>query len=86
MRHLQKGLKSPFQFWYFGSDLSKMDEAWSNLMKLNFSPVKKCYCKSCHIYNNKDENVFFILFLDQICPKWIKLDQIGFRTNQKMLL
>ena len=28
----------------------------------------------------------FLIFLDQICPKWIKLDQIGFLTNQKMLL
>jgi hypothetical protein len=26
------------------------------------------------------------IFLDQIRPKWIKLDQIGFLTNQKMLL
>ena len=22
--------------------------------------------------------VLFLIFLDQICPKWIKLDQIGF--------
>ena len=30
---------------------------------------------------------FFILdFLDQICGKWIELDEIGFLTNQKMLL
>ena len=28
----------------------------------------------------------FLKFLDQICPKWIKLDQIGFLTNQKMIL
>ena len=26
--------------------------------------------------------VLFWIFLDQICPKWIKLDQIGFLTNQ----
>ena len=25
----------------------------------------------------------FFIFLDQICPKWIKLDQIGFITNLK---
>ena len=30
--------------------------------------------------------VLFLIFLDQIRPKWIKLDQIGFLTNQKMLL
>ena len=29
--------------------------------------------------------VLFV-FLDQIRPKWIKLDQIGFLTNQKMLI
>ena len=23
---------------------------------------------------------FFLIFWDQICPKWIKLDQIGFLT------
>ena len=27
--------------------------------------------------------ILFLIFLDQICPKWIKLDQIGFLTNQK---
>ena len=27
--------------------------------------------------------VLFFIFLDQICPKWIKLDQIGFLTNLK---
>ena len=30
--------------------------------------------------------VLILIFLDQICPKWIKLDQIGFLTNLKMLL
>jgi hypothetical protein len=30
--------------------------------------------------------VLFLIFLDQIRPKWIKLDQNGFLTNQKMLL
>ena len=29
--------------------------------------------------------VLFWIFLDQICPKWIKLDQTGFLTNRKML-
>jgi len=30
-------------FDFFGSDLSKMDQTWSNLIKLDFSPIKKCY-------------------------------------------
>ena len=29
--------------------------------------------------------VLFLIFLDQICPKWIKFDQIGFLTNLKIL-
>ena len=31
-----------FVFDFFGSDLSKMDQTWSNLIKLDFSPIKKC--------------------------------------------
>mgnify|MGYP007015623847 CR=1 FL=1 len=27
--------------------------------------------------------VLFLIFLDQICPKWIKLDQIGFSRQPK---
>ena len=27
--------------------------------------------------------VLFLIFLDQICPKWIKLDQIGFFHQSK---
>ena len=27
--------------------------------------------------------VLFLIFFYQICPKWIKLDQIGFLTNLK---
>ena len=27
--------------------------------------------------------VLFLIFLDQICPKWIKLDQIGFPRQYK---
>ena len=30
--------------------------------------------------------VLFLISLDQICPKWIELDQIGFLANQKTLL
>jgi hypothetical protein len=56
----------------------------SNLIKLDFSPIKKCYYKNLS-HLQKEKNGRFI-FLDQICPKWIKLDQIGFLTNQKMLI
>ena len=51
---------------------------------------KNVTVKSCHIYR-KDK--YGWVFLDQICPNWIKLnqnwnklDQIGFLTNQKMLV
>ena len=27
--------------------------------------------------------VLFLIFFDQICPKWIKLDQIGFSHQSK---
>ena len=27
--------------------------------------------------------LLFLIFLDQICPKWIKLDQIGFPHQSK---
>ena len=30
---------------FFGSDLSKMDQTWSNLIKLDFSQIKKCFYK-----------------------------------------
>ena len=68
-------------FDFFGSELSKMDQTWSNWISRQ---SKNFTIKSCHIYH-EDENSYLI-FLDQICPKWIKLDQIGFLTNQKMLL
>jgi hypothetical protein len=35
---------------FFGSDLSKMDQTGSNLLKLDFSTVKKCfYTKLSHL-------------------------------------
>ena len=34
-----------FAFDFFGSDLSKMDQTWSNLIKMDFSPIKKCFYK-----------------------------------------
>ena len=29
--------------------------------------------------------VLLLIFLDQICPKWIKLDQIGFPHQSKIV-
>ena len=72
-----------FIFDFFGSDLSKMDQTWSKWIS---HQSKNITVKSCRVYK-KDNNGFFILdFLDQICAKWIELDENGFLTNQKMLL
>ena len=67
-------------------DLSKMQQTW--LIK---SPIKKCYYKNCQNYREDNIDCFVCDFfgsdLSKIrCPKWIKLDQIGFLTNQNMLL
>ena len=44
--HIYKKNKNAcFIFDFFGSDLSKMDQTWLNLIKLDFSPIKKCYYK-----------------------------------------
>ena len=32
-------------FDFFGSDPSKMNETWSNLIKMDFSQIKKCFYK-----------------------------------------
>ena len=42
--------------------------------------------ESCHIFKKHKKFRFIFDFLDQICPKWIKVDKNGFLTNQKMLL
>ena len=75
---------------FFGSDLSKMDQTWSNWIS---HKSKNVSLKSFHIYK-KNENACLILDffgsdlskMDQTWSNLIKLDQIGFLTNQKMLL
>ena len=73
-----------FSLDFFGTDPSKMDQTWSNLIKLDFSPIKKCYymsIKSYHIYR-KDENGRFVFDffgsdlskMDQTWSNLIKLD------------
>jgi hypothetical protein len=73
-------------FWIlFGSDLSKMDQTWSNWIS---HQSKNVIIKSCHIYR-KDKNGCFILdFLDRSVKNgsnWVKLYQYRFFTNQKLL-
>ena len=62
--------------FFFGSDLSKMDQAWSNLIKLHFlNNLKMLLWKVVTFTERIKIAVLFLIFLDQICPKWIKLDQ-----------
>ena len=52
----------------FGSDLSKIDQTWSNLIKMEFHQSKNVIIKSCHIYR-KDQNdclIFDFFGSDQI--------------------
>ena len=67
----------------FGSDMSIMDQIGSNWIS---HQSKNITVKSCHIYwKDKNECSLFDFILDQICPKWIKLDQIGFPQQSKIL-
>ena len=63
-----------------GSNLIKLDQIGFPHQSKNV-PIK-----ICHIYRKDKNGSFAFDFLDQICPKWIKLDQIGFLTNLNMLL
>jgi hypothetical protein len=54
---------------FFGSDLSKMDQTWSNW--ISHQP-KNVTIKSCYIYK-KDKNVCFSL--DFFGSDWSKMDQ-----------
>ena len=62
---------------FFGSDLSKMDQIWSNWISHQSENIT---IKSCHLYR-KDKNDCFVF--DFFGSKWIKLDQIGFLINLK---
>ena len=55
-----------------GSNLIKIDKIGIFVMVPH---AKNVSVQSCHIYK-KDKNGHFVFnSLDQICPKWIKLDQ-----------
>ena len=51
-----------FVFDFFGSDLSKMDQTWSNLIKLDFHQSKIVTIKSCHIYHEDKNYLIFLIF------------------------
>ena len=75
---------------FLGSDLSKMDQTWSNLLKLDFSTIKKCfYTKLSHLqigwkwpfYFGSDwirsvQNELNLTKLVQIGSKKIRINQI----------
>ena len=81
-------------FWIFLDEicpkLIKLVQTWSNLIKLDFSPIKKCdYKKFSHLQKGQRGLFYFWFFWIrsvQNGSNLIKLDQIGFLTNQKMLL
>ena len=60
---------------HIGSDLSKMDQNGSNLIKLEISPIKKSYYKKLLHLNENKHGQLVLTRSDDICPKWIKLDQ-----------
>ena len=75
-------------FWIFLDQICpkwiKLDQTWSNLIKLDFSPIEKCYHKKLpHLQKGWQWLFYFGFFLDQICPKLIKLDQTGFSPIKK---
>ena len=87
--HIFKNKRSVFFiFYFFLSDLSKMDQTWSNLIKLDQTwsnwishQSKNVTIKSCHIYR-KDKNGCFVFDffgsdlskMDQTWSNLIKLD------------
>ena len=72
----KKNKNGRFIFDFFGSDLSKMDQTWSKLIKLDFlTNIKMLLYKVVTFTERIKMAVLFLIFLDQICPKWIKLDQ-----------
>jgi hypothetical protein len=52
-----------------GSNLIKLDQTWSNLISDEI--IIEIYRQIFHF-------IYFLIRLNQICPKWIKLDQIIF--------
>ena len=52
-----------------GSNLIKLDKIWI------FHLSKNVNMKSCHIYHENNHGQLFLTRSDEICPKWIKMDQ-----------
>ena len=52
-----------------GSNLIKLDQIGFPHQSTNVT------IKSFHIYRKDKMAILFLIFLDQICPKWIKLDK-----------
>ena len=75
----KKNKNGRFIFDFFGSDPSKMDQTWSNLIKLDqigFFTSQKMFLWQVFTFTKRIRMpVWFWIFLDQICPKRIKLDQ-----------
>ena len=76
--HIYRKDKNGCFIWFFrirsvqnGSNLIKIDQIGflTNQKMLLLKRIKMA--------------VLFLIFLDQICPKWIKLDQIGFPPQSK---
>ena len=79
-------------FWIFLDEicpkLIKLVQTWSNLIKLDFSPIKKCdYENFSHLQKGQRGLFYFWFFWIRSvhCPKWIKINQSGFLTNKKIL-
>ena len=79
---------------FFGSDLSKMDQTWSNLIKLDQigfpHQFKNVAIKGCHIYR-KDQNGSFVFDffrsdLSKMDQTWSNLIKFDFLNNLKILL
>ena len=70
---------SDFQlYWSFDqieSDLFKMDQTWLNWISDE---------KIIEIYHQIFNFIYSLIRLNQICPKWIKLVQIGFLMKQSL--
>ena len=77
LSHLQKGSKWLFYFWFFGSDLSKMDQTWSNFLARNgFLAIMAwlLFCSKILLSNLKwlfGQKCFF--WLEMAFFKWICL-------------
>ena len=56
---------------FFGSDMYKMDKTWSNW--ISHQSKKMLLLKVVTFTERIEIIILFLIFLDQICQKWIKL-------------